>query len=93
MLTEEERIRLIHTNHTALLDRVFNELCRNWEGPSAEQVTGEIVAMANCIQNVLSNSDQIQSPARGLFILSLQHVVDSFIAGALTEEAFEWVAE
>ena len=93
MLTEEDRIRLIHANRTALLDRIFNELWRNLPGSSAEHVEDDIVAMAKRIQNALANSDQFQSPVRGLFILSLQQVVDSFIAGSLTEEAFEWLSK
>jgi hypothetical protein len=93
MLTEEDRIRLIHANRTALLDRIFNELWRNLPGSSAEYVEDDIVATAKRIQNALSNSDQIHNGTRGLFILALQQVVDSFIAGVLTEEAFEWLAE
>ena len=40
-----------------------------------------------------SNWDEIQHPPRGLFVLALQQIVDSFIVGLLTEEAFEWLAE
>jgi hypothetical protein len=54
MLSQEDRIRLIQANRSAMLDRVFDELCRNLPGPSAEQVADEIVAMANRIQSVLS---------------------------------------
>jgi hypothetical protein len=43
------------------------------------------------IQNALSNCEEIQHAARGLFVLALQQVVDSFIAGLLTDEAFEWL--
>jgi hypothetical protein len=93
MLTQQDRIRLIRVNRTALLDRIFDELCHKLPASSTEQLEDDIVAMAKLIQNVLSNSDQFQSSARGLFILSLQQLVDSFIAGALTEEAFEWLSE
>jgi hypothetical protein len=41
----------------------------------------------------VSDSDEIQRPARGLFVLALQQVVDLFIAGLLTEEGFEWLAK
>jgi hypothetical protein len=56
-------------------------------------LSDNIVATAKRIQNALLNSDQIDNAAPGLFILALQQVVDSFIAGVLTEEAFEWLAE
>lgn len=92
MPTQEDKIRLIHEFRTALLDRTFDELCRK-SGSSIEQVSEQIVATAQIIQNALANSEEIHSPARGLFVLALQQVVDSFIAGLLTEEAFEWLAE
>ena len=68
-------------------------VCRKSPASSADQAANDIVAMAKRIQNTLSSCDQIQNPTRGLFILSLQRVVDSMIAGALTEEAFEWLAK
>ena len=37
--------------------------------------------------------EEIRNPPRGLFVLALQQVVDSLIAGVLTEEAFVWLAE
>jgi hypothetical protein len=92
MLTQEDRIRLIHANRTALLDRVFDELCQKLPGSSAEQLADDIVTTAKHIQNALADSDEIQSPARGLFVLAMQQVVDSFIASLLTGEAFEWLA-
>jgi hypothetical protein len=93
MLTQEDRIRLIHANRIALLDRIFDELCYKLPASSNEQLEDEIVAMAKRIQNALANSEQFQNPVAGLFILSLQQVVDSLIAGALTEQAFEWLSE
>jgi len=35
---------------------------------------------------------EIGCPSRGLFVLGLQQVVDSFIAGLLTDEAVERLA-
>ena len=93
MLTQEDRIRLIHANRTALLDHIFDELSHKLPGLSAEQVADNIVTTAKRIQNALLNSDQIHNAAPGLFILALQQVVDSFIAGLLTDEAFKWLAE
>ena len=75
-----------------LLDHIFDELSRKLPGLSAEQLADNIVATAKRIQNTLLNSDQIHNAAPGLFILALQQVVDSFIAGVLTEKAFEWLA-
>jgi len=37
-------------------------------------------------------ADEIGCPSRGLFVLGLQQVVDSFIAGLLTDEAVERLA-
>jgi hypothetical protein len=62
-------------------------------GSGAEQVSRDIVLIAQAIRTAHSESDGIGSPARGLFILALQQVVDSFIAGLLTDEAFEWLAQ
>jgi len=93
MLTQEEKVRLIHDNRTVLLNRMFDELCHKPASSSAEQVAHDIVATAKGIQNALSDSDEIQNPARGLFVLALQHVVDSLIAGLLSDEAFEWLAK
>lgn len=92
MLSEEDKIRLIHECRTALLNRMFEEFSRR-PGSGAEQVSGEIVAIAQAIRTALSQSDEIGSPARGLFVLALQQVVDSFIAGPLTDEAFDWLAQ
>jgi hypothetical protein len=92
MLTQEDRIRLIHDNRTVLLNRMFDELCRKPANSSAEQVSRDIIATAKDIQNALSESGEIKHPARGLFVLALQQVVDSVIAGLLRDEAFEWLA-
>jgi hypothetical protein len=89
---QERRIRLIHDCRTVLLNRMFDEFSRK-PGSSAEQVSNEIVAIAQAIRGALSESDGIGSPARGLFVLALQQVVDSFMAGLLTDEAFEWLAQ
>jgi hypothetical protein len=91
MLTQEDRIRVIHENRSVLLNRMFDELCRKPANSSAEQVSRDIVSTAKAIQNALSESNEIEHPARGLFVLALQQVVDSFIAGLLTDEAFEWL--
>ena len=45
MLSEEERIRLIHECRTALLNRMFDESSQRL-GSGAEHVSGEIVAIA-----------------------------------------------
>jgi len=92
MVGQEDKICLIHEYRTALLDRMFDELCRKSPGSSAQQVCEEIIITARLIQNALSNWKEIQHPARGLFVLALQQVVDSFIAGLLTDKAFEWLA-
>jgi hypothetical protein len=93
MVIQEDRIRLIHENRTALLNRMFDELSRKPRGSSAEQVAEEIIVTAKQIQNAFAEkSGKIQHPVRGLFVLALQQVVDSFIAGLLTDEAFEWLA-
>lgn len=91
MLTQEDKIRLIHENRTDLLNRMFDGLCQ-MPGCSAEQVAEEIIVIAKQIQNALADSKEIQNPPRGLFVLALQQVVDSWIAGLITEEAFEWLA-
>jgi hypothetical protein len=62
-------------------------------GSSAGQVSDEIIATAQAIRSALSESDAIGSPARGLFVLALQQVVDSFVAGLLSDEAIEWLAQ
>jgi hypothetical protein len=92
MLNEEDKIRLIHECRTALLNRMFDDFSR-LSGFSAEELSDEIVATAQTIRSALSESDTIGSPARALFVLALQQVVDSFIAGLLTDEAFGWLAQ
>jgi len=84
-------MRLIHENRTVLLNRMFDELGRDGANSSAEQVARDIVSTAQAIQNALSDSDEIEHPARGIFVLAMQQVVDSFIAGLLTDKAFEWL--
>lgn len=91
MLSDEDKVRLIHACRTVLLDRLFHEFSRR-PGSSAEQVSEEIIATAQAIRSALSEADVIGGPARGLFVLAMQQVVDSFIAGLLTEEASEWLA-
>jgi hypothetical protein len=92
MLTQEDKIRLIHNNRTILLNRIFDGLCR-MPGSSSELVAQEIIVLAKQIQYALADSKEIQHPPRGLFVLALQQVVDSWIAGLITNEAFEWLAE
>src|SRR6267154_1082442 len=60
MLTEDDRIRLIHDHRTALLNLMFEELCRKPAHSSAEQVAYDIIATASNIQNALSDSNDIQ---------------------------------
>lgn len=91
MLTGEDRIRLIHDNRTVLLNRMFDELYRK-SGWSAEQVSEEIVAAAQLIQIALANSEETRYRSRGLFVLALQQVVDSFIARLLNDDGFKWLA-
>jgi len=84
MFSKEDKIQLIHECRTALLNRMFDEFSRRPHS-SARQVSDEIIATAHAIRSALSESDAIGS-------LVLQQVVDSFIAGLLTHEAFEWFA-
>jgi len=70
---------------------MFDGLCRR-SSAGAEQVSDEIVATAQSIQKALSQSGGIGSPPRGLFVLDLRQVVDSFIASLTTDEGFEWLA-
>jgi hypothetical protein len=93
MLTQEDRIRLIHGFRNILLDHIFDELCRKPSNSPTQNVSHNIVATAERIRTVLSDSQGVDNVARGLFVLALQHVVDSFIAGLLTDEAFVWLAE
>lgn len=92
MLSDQDKIRLIHECRTALLNRMFDELSRR-PGSSPEHVSNEIIVTAQAIRNALSEADAIGSPPRGLFALALQQVVDSFLAGLLTDKAFEWLAQ
>ena len=92
MVSQEDKPRLIHEHRTELLNRMFDELCRKSPGSSAEQVSEGIVATAEVIRTSLARCQEIKNPARGVFVLALQQVVDSFIAGLLTDEAFEWLA-
>ena len=93
MVNEEEKIRLIHEFRSVLLDRMFEELSQKAPDCSSEHVSNEIVAVAIRIQTALGKADEIPCSSRGLFVLGLQQVIDSFIAGLLTEEAVEWLAE
>ena len=64
MLSDDDRIRLIHEYRTDLLNRMFDGLC-GMPGFSAEQVTANIVATAKAIQNALiAASNEIQHPPR-----------------------------
>ncbi|MFI5092986.1 MAG: hypothetical protein ACHQIK_06055 [Candidatus Acidiferrales bacterium] len=91
MLTQEDKIRLIHEFRTALLNRMFDELCGQSPNSSTHQVSVDIVATAKAIQNALSNSsEEIHDVALGLFVLALQQVVDSLIAGLLADQP--WMA-
>jgi hypothetical protein len=92
MLTPEDKIRLIHDNHTVLLNRMFEDFS-NAPGSSPEQVAIDVIVAAKTIQNALGGSDEIQHPPRGIFVLALQQVVDSFLAGLLTDDAFQWLSK
>ena len=47
----------------------------------------------NYAKNAPRNADENRAPACGLFVLALQQIVDSVLAGLLSDEAFEWLAE
>ena len=93
MVSEEEKIRLIHEYRSVLLDRMFDELSRNAPDGCSEHISNEIVAVAIRIQTALGKADEIPCSSRGLFVLGLQQIIDSFIAGLLTAEAVEWLAK
>ena len=92
-MNEEETIRLIHEYCLALLDRMFDELSRKAPDGSSEHVSNKIVAVAIRIQAALAKADEITCSSRGLFVLGLQQIIDSYIAGLLTDGAVEWLAE
>ena len=92
MHNQEDKIRLIHECRTVLLNRMFDEFSGR-PGACTEQVSNEIIVIGQAIQSALSESDGSGSPPRGIFVLALQQVVDSFLASLLTEEAFEWLAQ
>jgi len=79
MVNEEQKIRLIHEYRTDLLDRMFDELSRNAPGCSTGHITGEIVAVAMRIRAAMAKADEITCSSRGLFVLGLQQIVDSFM--------------
>jgi|SRR5689334_19750400 hypothetical protein len=93
MVNEEEKIRLIHEYRSVLLDRMFDELSRKAPDGSSEHVSNEIVAVAIRIPTALAKADEIPCSTRGLFVLGLQQIIDSCIAGLLTDEAVEWLAK
>jgi len=93
MVNEEEKICLIREYRTDLLDRMFDELSRNAPGCSTGDIPREIVAVAMRIRAATAKADEITCSSRSLFVLGLQQIVDSFIAGLLTDEAVEWLAE
>jgi hypothetical protein len=90
MKSDESKIHLIHERRTILLNRMFEELTRR-PGACAEKVSDEVISTARAIQDALSVSGAIGTPARGLFVLALQQVADSLLAGLLTDEAFVWL--
>jgi hypothetical protein len=47
--------------------------------------------VAKRIRTALAKADEIPCSSRGLFVLGLQQIIDSFIAGLLTDEAVEWL--
>jgi len=90
MPSDENQIHLIHEHRTILINRMFEEPTRR-PGSCAERVSDEIISTARAIQDSLFASEAIGSPTRGLFVLALQQVADSFLAGLLTDEAFVWL--
>jgi hypothetical protein len=78
MLSEEDKIRLIHECRTALLNRMFDEFSRK-PGSSAEQASDEIIATAQAARSPRLND--WEPGARSLRTGSTT-VLDSFIAGA-----------
>ena len=60
MLSQEDRIRLIHDSRTVLLNRMFDEFCLKSPGSSAEQVCDKIITTARVVQNALSNADDMR---------------------------------
>jgi len=85
MLSEEDKIRLIHEYRAPARPHVW------WAAPEGAHGAG--LGWNNRYSpshpEARSESDAIGSPARGLFALALQQVVDSIIAGLLPDEAFE----
>lgn len=61
MLSEDDKIRLIHERRTALLNRMFDDFSR-LSGFGAEEPSDEIQA----IRSALSESDAIGSPTRAI---------------------------
>jgi hypothetical protein len=37
--------------------------------------------------------EELENQPRGVFVPALQQVVDSFVAGLLTDEAFRWLSK
>jgi hypothetical protein len=93
VLSQEEKSRLIHQYRTTLLNRMFEELGSKSPNSTTQQISEDIVATAERIQSALSEAAHIDGVRRGVFVLALQQVVDSLIAGLLSDEAFEWLAE
>ena len=60
---------------------------------SIEHASDEIVAVAMRIGAALAKTDEFTFSSRGLFVRGIPQVVNSFIAGLLTDEAVEWLAE
>lgn len=88
MLSEEDKIRLIHENRTALLNYMFGELAVKLPALSAEELPDAIIALAEVVRTCLMQCEELENQPRGLFVLALQQVVDSFIAGLIADEAF-----
>jgi hypothetical protein len=87
MIGAEDKICLIHEHRTMLLIRMFDE----GAGRSVARLADDIAAAAKIIHKRLSHCDEIQSLPRGLFILALKQVMDSFIAGLLTGVSMRFV--
>ncbi len=93
LLSSEVKIRLIHEHRSTLLNRMFDELCLKAPGRSAEQVEHDIIVAARSHPEGFLELRRNPTPDAGLLVLALHQIVDSFIAGLLREEAFEWLAE
>ena len=55
MLSDEDKIHLIHECHTILLNRMFDELSRR-PGSCREKIADEVIVTARAIQDALCSA-------------------------------------